>query len=78
MIHYVINDEAEYDESTGLYLINTKTDFINMTDIYSLDKMGKICDDINNKKYIQKPIELNEYINQLENDYKFLKSKLEG
>lgn len=78
MIHYVINDEAEYDESTCLYLVNTKTDFINMTDIYSLDKMAKICDDINNKKYIQKPIELNDYINQLENDYKLLKSKLEG
>lgn len=78
IIHYITDDETYLDEESKLYFVDTKTNGLKISEIYDQEEMKSLCNDINNKKYIEKPIELNEYINQLENDYKFLKSKLEG
>lgn len=78
IVHYITDDERYYDETTGFYFVDTNTNFLDISDIYNRNEIALLCDDINHKDYVTHEINMDEYTNQLENEYKLLKDKLEG
>lgn len=77
VVHYINDDEPYYSENTGLYFLDTKTDFFNIKEIYDRNKITLLCNEINSKKYINSRIYADEYTNQFENEYKIIKEKIE-
>lgn len=75
IIHYVKEQTSQYDEDSKLYWTNVDTRFFRIYDIYNRGLISDLCSVINENS--DSNILVDDYINQLEQDYNLIRSKIE-
>lgn len=75
IVHHIKEKSYQYDDNSKLYWINVDTRFFRNYDIYDRSLMNELCTIINENS--DSKINLDDYIDQIEQDYYLIKSKIE-